>query len=182
MIALDYQHSITPVVTAQWGVLPGSPWTTLNFVRSLHALPGSLERAMELWCDAYESHHEKLVYYIYDHTAIARGWSVVEVYTGDAPDHGVKQESIRKWLRKTGDKAIRMNEERNPFLIKSINKTDAVLVQGKTKKDKSSERSKKVPPEESTHYSDDFDMIVWGALELELVPMSDMGGIDLTTW
>ncbi|OLY92282.1 hypothetical protein SAMN05444008_11548 [Cnuella takakiae] len=197
IISLDYQHSITPVVTAQFDQLPGSPWTTLNFVQSLHSIPGDLNRAMEMWCEAFADHQEKLVYYIYDHTAIARSpygstykdmvcaylaardWAVVEVFTGDAPDHGVKYEAIRKWLRCQADKAIRMNEARNTFLKKSIEKTDAELVNGKTKKDKRSERSKRIPPEEATHYPDTFDMIVWGALELELVPMYDTGGIDL---
>ena len=78
------------------------------------------------------------------------------------------------------NKAIRMNEARNEYLKKSIDKTDAFLVSSKTKKDKASEKSKKVPPEESTHYSDTFDQIVWGVLELEQVPMSDSPGMDIT--
>jgi hypothetical protein len=197
IISLDYQHTITPVVTAQFDRINGSPYTTLNFIQSLHAIPGDIDTALKLWCDAFKDHREKVVYFIYDHTAIGRsphgktfkdkvvdylaseGWSVVEVFTGDAPDHDIKQEAFKKWFRNQTDKAIRMNEGRNEFLKKSIDKTDAVLVNGKTKKDKSTEKSKKVPQEESTHYSDTFDMIIWGVLELDLVPMSDDPGMDI---
>lgn len=198
IIALDYQHNITPVVTAQWGRLPGSPFTTLNFVHSLHTLPGDIEEAMKEWCDTFEQHHQKHVYYIYDHTAIGRsprkkvfkdlaydylvgrGWAVTEIYTGDAPDHDIKQAAIKNMLNVFTDKAIRVNRERNEYLIKSINMSDAKIGGGKTKKDKSSEGSKIVPPEEATHYSDTFDQVLHGVIELELVPMSDDPGIDIT--
>jgi hypothetical protein len=151
----------------------------------VHALAGGIDAAMKLWCDTFASHRDRVVYYVYDHTAIGRsphgksfkdrareylinnGWSVVEVYCGDAPDHDVKLEPINKWLLCQTDKAIRMNEARNEYLKNPL-KTDAILTGGKTKKDKSSEKSKKVPPEEATHYSDTFDQIVWGVLELEL--------------
>jgi hypothetical protein len=53
------------------------------------------------------------------------------------------------------------------------------LIKGKTKKDKSTKKSKKVPQEESNHYLDTFYMIIWGVLELDLVPMSDDPGMDI---
>jgi hypothetical protein len=199
IIALDYQHTITPIVTAQWGRINSSPYTTLNFVHSLHALPGDIEIALKEWCDYFQSHSFKLVYYIYDQTAIGRsprkktfkdlafdylitrGWSVTEVYTGDTPDHDIKHEAMKKQLNAFTDGAIRMNEDRNYYLRKSIDMTSAKLVNGVTKKDKDSEKSKKVPPEESTHYSDTFDQIIQGAIELSLVPMTDDPGLDIST-
>jgi hypothetical protein len=198
-ITLDYQYSITPVVTGQFGRLQGSPYTTFNFVNSLHKLhPEGIKGAIKAWCDDKKNHKLKLVHYLYNHTAIGRspygttfkdlvvesliqeGWSVVEHYMGDAPDHDIKYEINKKHLANHTDGAIRINEEGNSYMKKSIEMTDAVLVNGKTKKDKSSEKSKKTPPELSTHYSDAFDDMVWGALELKLVPMSDDAGIDIT--
>jgi hypothetical protein len=200
IITLDYQFSITPVVTAQFGRLPGSVYTTLNFVGSMHKLhPEGIKGAIKAWCDETERHKLKLVHYLYNHTAIGRspygstfkdlvveslileGWSVVEHYMGDAPDHSIKYEINKKHLTNQTDGAIRINEERNYYMKKSIEMTDAVLVNGKTKKDKSTEKSKKTPPELSTHYSDAFDDLVWGALELKLVPASDDPGIDITS-
>lgn len=199
IIALDYQFSITPVAEAQFGRLNGSPYTTLNFVKSLHKLhPEGIRGAIKAWCDERKAHNLKLVHYLYNHTAIGRspygttfkdlvveslaqeGWSVIEHYMGDAPDHDIKYEVNKKHLANQTDGAIRINEGGNPFLKKSIEMTDAVLVNGKTKKDKSSEKSKKTPPELSTHYSDVFDDIIWGACELKLVPMSDDPGLDIT--
>lgn len=199
IIALDYQFKITPVVTAQFGRLPGSPYTTLNFLSSLHSLhPQGMEAAMSSWCDLHETHPTKIVYYIYDHTAIgrspwgktfkdfvvnyliSRAWSVIEVYTGEAPDHDIKYEVIKKWLAITTDKAVRLNETTNPFLKIALEKTSAILVNGKTKKDKSSEKSETVPPEFSTHYPDVFDQIIHGVLELELVPITDDPGLDIS--
>lgn len=198
IIALDYQFRITPIVTAQFDRLNDSPYTTLNFIHSLHTLyPDDMEAALKLWADEFESHPDKIVYYIYDQTAIGRsphgktfkdivydylatrGWAVIEVYTGDTPDHDIKFEAIKKWLKVFFDRAIRINKNKNPFLKKALEKTDAVLVKGKTKKDKSSEKSNKIPPEESTHYPDTFDQIVWGALELDLVPMADDPAMDI---
>lgn len=198
IIALDYQHNITPVVTAQWGRINGSPYTSLNFIHSLHTLPGDIEDALKVWCDYFQNHAQKLVYYIYDQTAIgrsprkktfkdlaydyliSRGWSVAEIYSGDTPDHDIKHEAIKKQLNVFTDKAIKVNEIRNEFLIKSIYQSDAKLVNGKTKKAKESEKSKTVPPEESTHYSDTFDQILHGVIEMELVPLSDDPGLDIT--
>lgn len=199
IIALDYQFAITPLCVAQFDKLPDSAYTTLNFLQSLHTLhPQSITDALDRYCDHYIDHPIKVVYYIYDHTAIGRspygttfkdtvvdylfskGWSVVEVYTGDAPDHDIKYEVIKKWFNSKADKAVRINEERNKFLKKALELTSAIIVSGKTKKDKSGERSAKVPPEEATHYPDTFDHIVWGACELNLVPMSDDIGMDIT--
>lgn len=201
IIALDYQFAITPIVTAQFDRLPGSPYLTLNFISSLHALhdEGGQDKALEKWCDHFESHPNKIVYYIFDQTAVGRtprgttfkqyivdaltlrGWAVIEVYTGDTPDHDIKFEILKKLMSRRADGAIRMNETTNEYLKVAMEKTDAVLSGGKTKKDKTSEKSKKVPPEESTHYPDAFDQIAYGALELQLIPWTDDSEIDISS-
>jgi hypothetical protein len=199
IITLDYQFSITPLVCAQFDRLDGSPYTTLNFIQSMHSLhPESIDATCKKFCDAFEDHIGKDVYYIYNHTAIGRspygttfkdsvikymegrGWNVVEVYTGDAPDHDIKYEVIKKWLNCNSDRAIRINEIKNPFLKKALELTSVVISNGKTKKDKSGEKNNKIPPEEATHYPDAFDDLVWGANELDLVPMSEDPGLDIS--
>lgn len=199
IITLDYQFKITPVVTAQFDQLDGSPYTTLNFVKSLHTLdPETIEAALKRWCDYFAGHVEKTVYYIFNQTAIGRSphgktfrdivfdylvnndWNVIEVYTGDTPDHDIKYEALKKWLQlESADGAIRINQVENPYMVKAMERTGAILVpRGKdgrtvTKKDKASERSSKVPPELSTHYPDAWDDLVWGALEMGMVPMQE---------
>jgi hypothetical protein len=199
IITMDYQFKITPVITGQFGKLGNSPYTTLNVIRSLHTLhPESIQAAINQWCEIFEGHPEKVVHYLYNQTAIGRspygttfkdtvikllnnkGWAVSEHYMGDTPDQDIKFEVMKKWLAlDNADGAVNINEEENEFLKKSLYLTDSILVNGKTKKDKSSEKSKKLPPELSTHYPDAFDDLVWGALELQLVPKVDDSGMDI---
>jgi hypothetical protein len=200
IITLDYQFRITPVVTAQFCRLEDSPYTTLNFVKSLHTLhPDTMQAALDAWHKLFGDHPERHVYYIYNHTAIGRrssgatfhdtvmshlanlGWAVTDIYTGDTPNHDIKFEAIRRHLQKHNcDDAVLINEEENFFMDKSISGTGAVLgSKGETKKDKSSEKSLKMPAEFSTHYSDAFDDLVWGALELGLIPRNDDPGLDM---
>ena len=200
IIALDYQFSITPIPICQFDRLPGCPFISLNFIQSVHSLQGEggMDAALNKFCEAYIDHPAKVVFYIFDHTAIGRspygksfkdhvcnflinkGWSVIEIYTGDAPYHDIKYLAIDKWLKWQSDGQIRINELRNESMKTSIEMTGAMNVMGKTKKDKSSEKqNSKTPPEKATHYSDAFDQIVWGGLELQLVPMIDDVGMDI---
>ena len=200
VIALDYQYSISPVCVAQFDSLEDSVYTTFNFLQSLHTLhPLGTVAAVEAFCKAFSDHPVKHVYYIYDQTAIGRSphgksfkdlvvttltdndWGVTEIYTGDAPDHDIKQERFKYWLNCKSDYAIRINKNKNKSLKISLEKASAITVNGKTKKDKSSENEKSgVPPEEATHYSDVWDQLVWAACEMQMVPMSDDPGMDIT--
>ncbi len=47
-------------------------------------------------------------------------------YTGDAPDHDIKFENIKKWLTLKSEYAIRINEIACDQLIKSIEQSPAV--------------------------------------------------------
>jgi hypothetical protein len=199
IIASDYQYSIAPVCVAQFDQLEDSVYTSLNFVKSLHSLhPQGLADAIDLFCREFKDHPDRHVYYIYDQTAIGRsphgktfkdivvdtldknGWTCTEIYTGDPPDHDIKHERFKQLLTCRTDNAIRVNKRTNPFLKKSLEKASAITVNGKTKKDKSSEKEgSPVPPEEATHYSDVFDQIVWAAIEMEMVPQGDDAGMDI---
>lgn len=200
IIALDYQYSIIPLCVSQYNQLSDSAYTTLNFIQSLHVLePLGIEAVLNLFCEKYKHHATKVVYYTFDQTAIGRsphgktfkdividhlttnGWSVTDVYMGDTPDHEIKYEKIKYWLNAVGDKAIRINKLTNEHLKTSLQMAPAIIdSKGRTKKDKSSEKENSgTPPEKATHYSDVFDQVIWSALELELVPLTDDPGMDI---
>lgn len=190
IITPDYQFSIFPLCVSQFDKLPGNSFVTLNFLQSIHALaPEGMEQALDMFCDRYADHREKHAYYVYDHTAIGRrstgkshaesvcfylmskGWCITEVYTGDAPDHDIKYKQIKAHLQNRGERSICVEKNNNKYLIRSMNFAAAVTVRGKTKKDKSSEDTRKgIPQEDATHFSDCFDMTVWACLELNLIP------------
>ncbi|MEP7375544.1 MAG: hypothetical protein ABI675_19520 [Chitinophagaceae bacterium] len=200
IIALDYQFSIVPLCATQYKQLNDSAYTTLNFIQSFHVLePEGIEAVVDKFCKAFETHGTKVVYYTFDQTAIGRSlhgksfkeividcltknnWSVTDIYMGDTPDHDIKYEAIKKLLAVTSDKAIRINKLRNESLVDSLKLAPAVIdAKGKTRKDKSSEKENSgTPPEKATHYSDVFDQILWGALVLEIVPLTDYPGMDI---
>lgn len=200
IIAMDYQFSISPICIAQLDELEESVYTTLNFVSSVYTLhPLGLAAAVEQFCKLFQHHPTKHVYYVYDHTAIGRSpwsktfkdlvcetlnkcdWSVTELFTGDAPDHDIKYERFKFWLNCRSDFGIKINEETNTDLKISLEKAAAVIVQGKTKKDKTSEKPNSgVDPRHATHWSDVFDQLVWAACEMQLCPISDDVGLDIT--
>ncbi len=184
IIALDYQWRISPMPVVQISTLPGRKQPSVNFINALYALhPKGLEDVVNEFCDKYKDHMTKEVYYIYDHTAIgrtptkkvfktvvidafiARGWMVIEKYTGEAPGHDIKFERMKPWLINRGEHAIMVNEITCDQMIRSIEQTPGKTVGGVTKKDKSSELKLDFPAEDSTHFSDTFDQILWGVFE-----------------
>lgn len=199
IIALDYQHAIVPLCATQYNRLPDAVYNTLNWKQSMHVLgPQGIEDVINLFCETFKHHSTKVVYYVHDQTAIGRSpagktfkeivvdtltnnhWNVTDIYMGDTPDHYLKQQVIKKWLNVQGDKAIRMNEDRNQDLKSSLEMAPAKIVNGVTKKDKSSEKEDSgVPPQKATHFSDVFDQLVWSVLELELVPLVEDTGMDI---
>ncbi len=195
MIACDYQWRISPIVTAQYAVLPGAKELSLNFVQSCHTLaPEGLNEAIDQWAYHHRDHVHKLVYYLFDKTAVGKsptnkpyyesvmerlkynGWMVVPINMGETPRHDDKFKMISKHLRgTTGKPHIRINALRNQDMIISIKLSPARTYNGKTSKDKSSEKNMSKPAVKSTHYSDTFDMLIYGTLELDLVPK---GGVQ----
>jgi hypothetical protein len=180
IIAADYQWRISPIVQAQYRLLPGTDIMSLNFNYSCHTVaPLGLIEAVDKWCYHNRGHQNKLVYYVFDKTATVKsstsaqpyvsvsqrlqqnGWQVVEINTGDQPKHDAKFKSINNRLKDEANHTpIRINTNANKDLIASINNTAAKSLNGKTAKDKSAELNKSIPAVKTTHYSDTFDMII----------------------
>lgn len=182
IISLDYQHSVIPVVVDQISKLPGRSSVSKNTVDYIYSLyPKGLRDAVKAFCDKYSNHRKKRVNYVYDHTAIGKrtdadeycvivvnelkrnGWTVIEVYTGQAPGHYQKYIDTDEWLKhkNENDLELRINKTRCPNLIKSIKGAPAKSTNGRTEKDKKYENTTKYPELDqstTTHGSDAWDM------------------------
>lgn len=200
IIAPDYQHSVSPIPIAQIGKLPDQSRPSLNYIDQVYTLaPQGLEAAVQKFCDNYQSHSRKLVYYIYDHTAKGKRndaeqfneivvktlkknrWKVVEVFTGKAPIHYQKFIDTQSWLQEKDGKTmpIRINGNRCPNLITSISEAPAKITNGKTEKDKRYEDTTKYPTlnqADTTHFSDTFDMINHAVLKLNRIKYATLSG------
>jgi len=189
IVSMDYNFRIAPLPVAQVGKLPGSEYTTINFINALYTLyPEGMKHAIKLFCEQYASHRCKEINYVFDHTAIGRntllttykdsfiqyfsefGWIVHEHYIGEAPEHNEKYKELQEWLTNTADLAVRVNSIACEQLIKSIEQSPAIISNGITKKDKRTEKNPKFPAEDSTHFSDAFDMILIAVLQFGVRP------------
>lgn len=198
IIACDYQWRISPVVTAQYGILPGKKDISLNFVHSCHVLhPDGLPEAITKWANHFKNHNNKIVYYTYDKTAVgknpvgksfyevvstclrAHGWRVVLSNMGEPPRHNEKFKTINDLLEGNNKQpGICINSLRNTDMIISINRSGAKQSLGKTVKDKDDEKNTAIPAVKTTHYSDTFDMIIVACLQRPgLIPINQSGGI-----
>jgi hypothetical protein len=203
-VALDYQWRIVPLVAGQMGQLPGQEYETMNVITQAHSLyedDGSIDKTVHNFCELMKSlgYSYNVVNYIYDHTAVAkspaskpfyliveeafnsRGWNVNMVNIGKASEHALRFASIKNMFLKEGDHALRFNYNRTPDLRKSLQLAGAVSSGGKTKKDKSKEKNLAIPATETTDYSEAFDQLVWGMLELKMVPDSYDIGLSIAT-
>jgi hypothetical protein len=181
-IAIDYNRRIHPIVVGQdFG-------DEIRTVNALHALyPGKLKQALELFIRYYQPFKKKMVYYWYDHTAVgdqhesricddvidiltAARWVVIPMYIGTAPGHEVKYRMWGNLLAENGTypKKKRFNRENCDKLILSMYQAQAEQRKDGFGKDKKSEQDENFPAEESTHYSDAEDMMVYGMLESKL--------------
>ena len=187
-VTLDYNFRIVPLPIVQLSVLPIKFDRTVNFIDALYALyPLGLEDTIDNFCTKYQDHECKEIHYLYDHTAIGRsplkttyktevikrfelnGWEVIPHFIGDAPDHEIKYQKIKEILKATGENAVMVNEVTCDQLIKSIEMSPAKMSGDKTMKDKSTERDPDWPAEDSTHFSDAFDMMLWGLFEWNII-------------
>lgn len=193
IISSDYQHTVAPIPIAQISQLHNQSSPTLNFVDEVYTLhPKGLRDAVALFCEKHKYHDFKLVYYVFDHTAVSarvdadvvsqiivdelekHGWDVVQVYTGQAPDHYQKHNDTVDWMTNTErtNLDIRINK-RCVKLITSINNAGARTTghgtEQKTQKDKRPETNKELDQSETTHFSDAFDMILDAVLKQKLI-------------
>ena len=192
-IALDYNRRIHPIVVAQ------DNSKEIRALNGIHALyPDKLKEAVKKFNEYYKTHKRKLVYYWYDHTAIGGenetekcqdvidalekdGWIVIAMYIGKAPGHETKYRMYDHLLTEDGkyNRVLRVNRENCKSLVHSIGMAEAEQRKDGFGKDKKSEHDPNFPAEESTHYSDALDMIVYGMLESGLdygvqAPLGDM--------
>lgn len=188
IIAADYQHSVSPICVCQMGSYTGVD--ALQFVDEIYTLaPEGLEEAVQLFCDKHKDHRKKVVHYVFDQTAIGRRnnadqyhtivadtlkrnrWMCIIVYTGAAPSHFKKYSSVQKFLQNKDGKHrhIRINSLRCVKLVISITSAPAYTSQGKTRKNKGGEQEERLDQSETTHFSDVFDQLVHGVLELKQV-------------
>lgn len=191
IISFDYNFRIIPIVVGQIGHLPGIEKELLKIVAGLHALaPNGIEEAISLFSNMFKHQVNRKVYYVYDSTATGRdparatyreivvaalksyGWKVEEVYIHRAAEHGVRYEKFKTLFKMEHTLAI--NSLRSGYLQKSLDQAGAIISGGETKKDKRTERDLNFPAEESTHYTEAFDHILWAVLIDKLIRHSGM--------
>jgi hypothetical protein len=201
-VALDYQWRITPMVAGQFGRLPGSDYKTFNVIAGVHSLhedEGGIDKTIANFCDLMKTigYNLNIVYYVYDHTAVAkspankpfyllveesfnkRGWSVEFVNIGKASEHHLRFESIKRMLVKEGENAVKFNYKRTTHLRKAIQLAGAISSGGKTKKDKSKEKNLSVPATDTTDYTEAFDQLLWAGLELRMISEGLDSGVEI---
>lgn len=178
-ISLDYNRRIFPLVAGQLYD------DEIRLVKGMHVLyPLKVKDVVDAFCEYYRFHKRKVVYYYYDHTAIAElnntpifndvithfhsnGWVCVGRYIGMKFSHEATYRMFGHLLRQTGKYRHRLtvNRDNCSYLITSINGADAEQRKDGFGKNKKSEQDPKFPAEESTHYSEALDVLVQGALE-----------------
>lgn len=181
-ISIDYNRRIHPMVIAQ------DDGQEIKVLNGLHALyPAKLKDVLDMFITYYAPHKRKMVYYWYDHTAVGdmdetrkcddvinklrkSGWVVMPMYTSKAPNHEAKYRMYGHLLQEDQyyTKYFRINRENCDKLIMSICMASAEQRKDGFGKNKNSEKDINFPAEESTHYSDALDMLVWGLLESKL--------------
>ncbi len=182
-ISLDYNRRIHPIVIAQ------DNGEQIKILKGIHALyPDKLKEALDLFIAYYKHHKRKLIYYWYDHTAVGgenatekyndvitplrkAGWVVMPMYVGQAPSHYRKYQMYGHLLKESGkySRKLRINRENCDKLIISMCMAQAEQRKDGFGKDKKSEHDPNFPAEESTHYSDALDMMIYGMLETGLI-------------
>lgn len=202
IISIDYQHEVTPICIAQLVQLDGMDEKCLNYCDEVYTLAnpkeaakangngkkGELQEALELFCERYQLHNRKSVYYVFDATAKGKRvnadkyyetvqrvlrlnrWSVSLVDTGRQPGHYQKYIDTKDWLQEKAKKEIpiRINRRCEKTII-SINGAPATTMKGETKKDKKAEVEDGIDQSETTHFSDTFDMLNHAVIKLKMI-------------
>lgn len=191
-IGMDYGAKINTLVAGQmdgaW-VHPGK-YNIINamFVKS----PKTAPTLAQEFCDYYRYHLKKVVNYYFDHTAMYRdavrtttfaeevrkvfesnGWTVNMFYCGQAPLHDTKYlffDLVFK-EREPALPVVRINKEKCLYLTTSIEMAGAMEGRRGIEKDKRPERQENAVDEETTHFSDAFDTLVYFKFKDGLSPI-----------
>ncbi|MGN7786790.1 hypothetical protein ACTJIJ_19815 [Niabella sp. 22666] len=199
IISVDYQHSVAPIPVDQISTLPGNNYESKNTIDYIYTLfPETLKDAVQKFCDTYKF-SIRTVYYCYDHTAIgkranadsydtivrdtlvANGWTVEDVYIGQAPEHFDKYNNTDGWLKEEDPDTlpIRIHKRRCANLLTSIKNAGTKTMNGQTKKDKKFENTTNYPDIDqsvTTHACDAWDMTNEAVLGQKLIKPIRMGG------
>ncbi len=173
-IAIDYGGHII----AGWACqnhLNDFLWLRASYVK----YPKSVEEWVAEFCEYYKHHKTKRVLHRYDHTAIGidnryqertkaafikHKWSYTEDYVGHTPDPEPRFDLWDALLQHRTDKYPRQLFHRVNCKYGILSMQLAGIKQGSKgfQKDKSSERSKIIPREQATDFSDAADIMAWG--------------------
>lgn len=163
---------------------------TLNFIKEFFAKSSDGEKLSDLvkkFIDYYEPHKSScnVVHLYHDRSGYkeeanskttlaedvenllrAAGWRVInKTPNTNNPGHILKYRLIESILSETDFNLpfVRINADRCPNLIISMENAEVTHKKDGFEKDKSSERSKTIPQEHATHFSDTFDYrLFWG--------------------
>lgn len=180
-LAFDYGARINTLACGQLNS-DSNEYKVLNamFVKQ----PELLQDLTQQFCNYYEHMPCKVVNYYYDHTAIAKtatngisyadevirilqenGWQVNQIYIGQAPPHKEKYLLWGRLLQEEDPRLpkFRYNKSNCEYLIISMENAKLKNSGDGFKKDKSSEGHADhiTPAEESTHFSDAGDTLIW---------------------
>lgn len=181
-LSCDYNNAINCAVTGQ--VLDFKH--ERRFISSLYVEnPLMLGDLVDKWCAYYEKHPCKDVYYVYDQTAVSgaadrnisfadqwikglqdKGWNVIPTYIGAASWHRPRYWLWNEVLREKDSKFPIFRYNKEACKVWQVSCERAGVIQGANekrefKKDKRSERDKKIPPYEATHMSEAGDCLFW---------------------
>ncbi len=166
------------------------PASTDNFINEFFVKPDQSNDVMinslvDQFTDYYKHHIDKTIIYFrdrygdsknpnvnksssYNEQAIARlernHWTVIqEVHKGMEPPQHDKYLLWGNILRGSDPSfpAVRFNGSKCKYTLISMNNTQVIQKEGKFTKNKASERSKTILPEEATHFSDAVDKLIW---------------------
>lgn len=175
----DYNASINPIVI-------GQAWRKkdLKIINSMYVKePERLSDAANKFCDYYQYHRSKRLYYYYDHTAIGtssqstespadefcricrdRGWDVEMKYLHHTEPPEVRYEIWGKALR-GGDEytsEVIFNRSNNEYFLTSMRMAKTYQKDRGFSKDKKDEKKKGLDQRETTHFSDAGDTLLVG--------------------
>lgn len=192
IIALDYQHSVAPIMVAQVNNKVNNR-AQLNYINEFDTVyPHGIPEALKMLADYYKPLGVKRVYYVYDQTAKGKragadtlykiviktlkklGIHTKEIYMGDTPDHFDKYVQINEAIAENKWLPIGLNASRIVNARQSLFGAGTKVSNGITKKDKELENANKYPSVDqrhTTHYSDVFDQIEWAVIEQKLVQL-----------
>ena len=182
-IAFDHGATINCMAVAQRNK------TTISFKNFFYVLhPETTEDLVTSFCNYYKHYPYKIVRLHYDATAIAEsgkarnityeseivsqfkkmGWKVRKNYLGRTPSHSDRFLLWSNCLRNNPDyPSVAFHQDHTEVLRMAMHTAPAKAgaKENEVKKDKSSERDKKLSQEKATHPTDAGDLLLWGLCE-----------------